>query len=210
MPYPSILLSELILVLKPLGCFSLLVFPFSQHGCSSFSQEPKEAFSSCLHSALLYYKITYYSKHSWLPQDERSSGWLERPLGKMTGKLGGDMAQTGLKTQHTDSSPPPQAPLKCHNPPCIKCMIPLLPQLNFFMHWERCLVQVIPKAQHSFSSLSIRKFAHGIIMNVESKEAALGGCLLPNCAAGFSLLLAEQMLTNPRGKSPSVFLKIKG
>ena len=133
MPYPSILLSELILVLNPLGCFSLLVLPFSQHGCSFFSQEPKEAFSSCLRSALLYYKITYYGKHSWLPQDKRSSGWIERPLGKTTGKLGGDMAQTGLKAQHTDSCPPPQAPSKRHNPPCIKRMIPLLPELNFFM-----------------------------------------------------------------------------
>lgn len=82
MPYPSILLSELILLLNPPGCFSLLVLPFSQLSCSSFSQEPNEASSSSLHSALLHCKIPYYSKHSWLPQDKRSSERLERPLVK--------------------------------------------------------------------------------------------------------------------------------
>lgn len=38
-----------------------------------------------------------------------------------------------------------------------------------------------PKGLMQFQ-LSIHKFASGIIMNVESREAALAGCLLPDGA----------------------------
>lgn len=129
---------------KSFRLFSLLVLPFSQHGCSSFSHKPKEASSSCLSQQSQITK-QHYSKHSWLPQDKRSNGWLERPLGTTTGKFGDYMAQTWLSMQHTDSSPPPNAPLNHHKIPCIKCMIPLLPELNFFTQWERCLVQIMPR-----------------------------------------------------------------
>lgn len=93
------------------------------------------------------------------------------------------MAQTGLKTQHTDSSPPPQAPLKSHKTPCTECVIPLSPELRL-LHARRALP--IPSNSKGLTQfqLSIRKFARGIIMNAESKEAALAGYLLPNGTTG--------------------------
>ena len=60
-----------------------------------------------------------------------------------------------------------------------------------------------PKGLTQFR-LSICRFAHGIILNVESGEAALAGCLLPSGATaratGFSSLLTERMLTKRGGK----------